>query len=143
MGALALALLLAVPAGASPAAVTGTENIQIVSTSATATTASVIATGVFTDGGVDHPGNKVDTLVLSKGSVKVAHQGPSTAHLNPKTCLLTIVGHGTFKITGGTGAYAKLTGVGTYKLSILAITAKTATGKCTQKKPPTTFQQII
>jgi hypothetical protein len=143
MGASAAALLLAVPAGASPASVTGTENFQIVSTSATSSTSSVIATGVFTDGGVDHGGNKVDTFVLAKGSIKVAHQGPSTAHLNPKTCLLTIVGHGTFKITGGTGRYSKLTGAGTYKLSILAIAAKTATGKCTQKKPPTTFQQII
>lgn len=143
MAAAATALWLAVPAGASSAGVSGTENFQIVSTSATSTTASVIATGVFTDGGVDHMGNKVDTFVFAKGSFKVAHKGPSTAHINPKTCLLTIVGHGTFKISGGTGAYKKISGAGTYKFNILAIAARTATGKCTQKKPPTTFQQII
>jgi hypothetical protein len=142
MAAAATALWLAVPAGATSAGVTGTENIQIVNTSATSSTSSVIATGVFTDGGVDHSGNKVDTIVLSKGSFKVAHKGPSTQHFNPKTCLLTVVGHGTFKISGGTGAYSKLSGSGVYKLNIIAVTAKTA-GKCSMKKPPLAFQQII
>src|SRR5215831_7102025 len=125
MAAAAVALWLAVPAGASSAAVTGTEKFQIMSTSATSSTASVIAAGVFTAGGVDHTGNKVDTFVFSNGSFKVAHKGPSTAHINPKTCLLTITGHGT------------------YKLNILAVAAKTATGKCSQTKPPTAFQQIV
>jgi len=143
MAAAATALWLAVPAGASSAAVTGTENFQLMSTSATSSTSSVIATGVFTAGGVDHTGNKVDTFVFSNGSFKVAHSGPATQHFNPKTCLLTVVGHGTFKLSGGTGAYAKIKGAGTYKLNILAVGAKTATGKCTQKKPPTAFQQII
>ena len=142
MAAAATALWLAVPAGASSAGVTGTENFQIMTTSATSSTASVIASGVFTAGGVDHQGNKADTFVFSNGTLTVAHSGPSTAHLNPKTCLLTIVGHGTFKITGGTGAYAKTSGAGTYKLSILAIAAKVA-GKCSMKKPPTAFQQVV
>ena len=142
MAAAAAALWLAVPAGATSAGVTGTENFQIMSTSATSSTASVIAAGVFTAGGVDHTGNKVDTFVFSNGSFKVAHSGPSTAHLNPKTCLLTIVGHGTFKLSGGTGAYAKISGAGTYKLNILAIAAKVA-GKCSMKKAPTAFQQVV
>jgi hypothetical protein len=143
MAAAATALWLAVPAGASSAHVTGTENLQIVNTSATSNTSSVVATGVFTDGGVDHGGNKVDTIVLSNGSFKVAHKGPSTQHVNPKTCLLTVVGHGTFKITGGTGAYSKLTGAGTYKLNITAVAARNAAGGCSMKKPPLAFQQII
>jgi hypothetical protein len=37
-------------------------------TSATAKTISVIATGVFTAGGVDHMGSKVDTLVFPAGT---------------------------------------------------------------------------
>jgi hypothetical protein len=143
MAAAATALWLAVPAGATSAGVTGTENFQLMSTSATSSTSSVIATGVFTAGGVDHTGNKVDTFVFSNGSFKVAHSGPATQHFNPKTCLLTVVGHGTFKLSGGTGAYAKIKGAGTYKLNILAVAAKTATGKCSQKAPPTAFQQII
>jgi len=142
MAAAAVALWLAVPAGASSAAVSGTENFQIMTTSATSSTASVIAAGVFTAGGVDHTGNKVDTFVFSNGSFKVAHNGPSTQHFNTKTCLLTVVGHGTFKISGGTGAYAKISGAGTYKLNIIAIATKVA-GKCSMKKPPTAFQQIV
>src|SRR5215469_5724375 len=110
MAAAAVALWLAVPAGASPAHATGTEKFQIMTTSATSSTASVIAAGVFTAGGVDHQGNKVDTFVFSNGSVKVSHKGPSTTHINPRTCLLTVVGHGTFKVTGGTGAYANISG---------------------------------
>jgi hypothetical protein len=111
MAALAAALWLAVPAGASSAHASGTENFQIVSTSATSSTASVIASGVFTAGGVDHMGNKVDTLVFSNGSVKVAHSGPSSQKINPKTCLLTVTGHGVFKLTGGTGAMPRALGV--------------------------------
>lgn len=143
MAAGAAALWLAVPAGASSSAVTGTEKFQIMTTSATSSTASVIASGVFTAGGVDQQGNKVDTFVFSNGSFKVAHKGPSTAHINPKTCLVTIVGHGTFKLSGGTGAYANISGAGTYKLNILAVAAKNAAGKCSQKAPPTAFQQIV
>ena len=98
--------------------------------------------GVVTAGGVDHSGSKVDTLVFPKGSFKVAHTGPATQTLNPKTCLLTVTGHGTYKISGGTGAYANITGSGTYTLSILAIVPKSG-GKCSTTMPPATFQQII
>ena len=144
VAAIAAAVWLAVPAGASPAspAVSGTEKFQIMTTSATSSTSSVIARGVVTAGGVDHSGSKVDTLVFPKGSFKVAHTGPATQTLNPKTCLLTVTGHGTYKISGGTGAYASITGSGTYTLSILAIVPKSG-GKCSTTMPPTTFQQII
>lgn len=142
MAAAAAALWLAVPAGATSASVSGTENFQIMTTSATSSTASVIASGVFTAGGVDHQGNKADTFVFSNGSFKVAHKGPSTSHVNPKTCLLTIVGHGTFKISGGTGAYAKISGSGTYKLNIIAVASKVA-GKCSMRKAPQAFQQVV
>jgi hypothetical protein len=140
MATVATALWLAVPAGAT--ATSGTENFQIVSTSATSSTLSVIATGVFTAGGVDHSGKKSDTLVFPTGSFKVAHMGHSKQTLNKKTCLYTNTGTGTFKISGGTGAYKTLTGGGTYKLSILAILASVG-GKCSMKKPPAAFQQIV
>lgn len=111
-------------------------------TSATSSTSSVIARGVFTAGGVDHTGNKVDRLVFPKGSFKVRHTGPAKQTLNRKTCLLTVTGHGTYKISGGTGAYAGIRGHGTYTLSVLAIFPKSG-GKCSTTKAPTTFQQII
>jgi hypothetical protein len=137
------ALWLAVPAGAAagPAA-SGTEHFQIVSTSANSSTASVIATGVFTAGGADHMGNKVDTFVFSNGSFKVAHAGPMRQSVNPKTCLLRVTGHGTYKISGGTGSYAKISGSGTYKLSVMAVLAKSA-GKCSMRKAPLASQEIV
>jgi type IV secretory pathway VirB2 component (pilin) len=139
------ALWLAVPAAASPAgpAVPGTEHFQTITTSFTSNTAGIIATGVFTAGGIRHADSKVDTFVFPKGTFKVPHSGRGgTQTLNPKTCLLTIHAHGIIKISGGTGKYAGIRGHGTYQISILAIEARSG-GKCTLKKPPTSFQQII
>jgi hypothetical protein len=129
-------------ASRAPAA-SGTEHFQLMSTSATSNKASVIATGVFTAGGIDVQGNKVDTFKFAGGSFKVAHSnGKGTQKFNPTTCLMTIQLHGTYKISHGTGKYKGISGHGTYQLSILGIGAK-VNGKCSQKAPPTSFQQII
>ena len=137
------ALWLAGPAGAAAGpAISGTENFQAIS-SATASTRSVIASGVFTKGGVNHVGNKVDTFVFSNGTFKVAHsKGTGRPTLNPKTCLFSATIHGTIALSGGTGAYKGISGKGTYQFNELAILAK-AGGKCTMKKPPTASQVII
>ena len=132
------------PAGAAVRpAVSGTENFQLMTTSATSNTASVIASGVFTAGGVDHMGSKVDTLVFPTGTFKIAHsKGTGKPTLNPKTCLLTLSLHGTIALSGGTGAYKGISGKGTYQFSVLAILARSG-GKCTMKKPPAILQVII
>ena len=138
----AAALWLAVPAGASPArsAVSGTEHFQIMSTSGTSSTASVIATGVFTAGGVARSGTPAGTFVFPAGSFKVVHsKGTGTQTFNRKTCLLTVNLKGTYKIFGGTGKYAGISGSGKYQLSILAVAARSA-GKCTTL---VTFEQIV
>ena len=104
--ATAAALWMTVPAGAAAGheAVSGPEHFQLMTTSATSNTASVIASGVFTAGGVDHMGSKVDTLVFSNGSFKVAHsKGTGKPKLNPKTCLFTVTIRGTIALSGGTG----------------------------------------
>ena len=112
-------------------------------TSATSATVPVIARRVFTDYGVDHTGNTVDTVVLQKGSFKVAHSpGTGPQKLNPKTCLNTINQHGTIRIFHGTGKYRGIHGHGKYHLSLLFIAARVA-GKCSETKPPVAFQQII
>jgi hypothetical protein len=141
--ATAAALWLAVPAGAAagPAA-SGTEHFQAIS-SATSSTRSLIASGVFTKGGVDRVGNKVDTFVFSNGTFKVAHsRGTGKPTLNPKTCLFSATIRGTVALSGGTRAYKGISGKGTYQFNELAILAK-AGGKCTMKKPPTASQVII
>ena len=122
---------------------TGTEHFQMMTTSGTATTDSVIATGLFTAPGVDHEGGSTATFVFPNGTVKVRHsagQGPQS--FNPKSCLLTANIHGTYQLTGGTGHYAGITGHGHYRLSILAIGGRTG-GQCSQSKPPLAWHQVI
>jgi hypothetical protein len=128
---------------ATHSATTGTETFQMMTTSGTSPTASVIASGVFTAPGTDHEGKNSATFTFPSGTVTVKHS-PGTGHqsLNPKTCLLTLNLHGTYTLTGGTGAYAGITGNGTYKLSILAIGARVG-GKCSQSKPPLAWHQVI
>jgi hypothetical protein len=136
----ATALWLAVPAGA--VSVSGTENFQIMTTSATSSTFSVIAHGVFTVAGVDHSGSKVDTLVFPNGSFKMTHTGKARQTFNPKTCLVTISEKAVITLSGGTGAYKDISGKGAAQASILAIGAKSG-GKCSMTKPPVALQQVI
>jgi hypothetical protein len=145
-GAVALSGLAA--ASASPAvtpAVSGTEHFQLMTTSATSNRSSIIARGpVFTGGGVDIQGNTADLVKFPNGTFKIRHssgRGPQT--FDPRTCLLTISLHGTYKLGHGTGHFKGISGHGKYQLRILAIGARNARGKCTQRKPPRVFQQII
>jgi hypothetical protein len=78
--------------GSGPAADradSGTERMRIMTTSATSNAVSVIVTGVFTAGGVDHVGT-VDNLVFPRGTVQI-RRSPATGKqsLNPPACLLT------------------------------------------------------
>src|SRR5579875_2103317 len=122
-------------ASASPAtgaSRSGFESFQLVTTSSRSTApASIIATGLFTAGGVDHPGSKVDTAVFPNGTFKITHsRGTGTQHF-------------TYRLSGGTGAYAGISGHGIYRLSILLVAARNSAGKCSNKLPPAAFQQII
>ena len=142
-GAIAVSGVAAASAAPHTARASGTEQFQIMTTSATSSTSSIIARGVFTAGGVDHSGNKVDTAVFSNGSFKIAHsKGTGSQSFNPKTCLMTISLHGTYTLSGGTGAYAGISGSGKYQLSILGVGARSG-GQCSRTKPPVAFQQII
>ena len=124
--------------------VSGTEHFQMMTTSGTGSTGSVIASGVFTAAGVDHEhSNNTSTFTFSNGTINIKHSsGTGTQHFDPKTCLLTVNFHGTYKLVSGTGKYAGISGSGTYKLNILAIGAKSG-GKCTRNKPPVAFHQVI
>jgi hypothetical protein len=126
-------------------ATASTESFQIMTTSGTSSNFSVIATGAFTAPGVDHENSNGTTaaFVFPNGTVKLRHSaGTGRQSFNPKTCLLTLNLHGTYKLTGGTGKYAGITGGGRYTLSILAVAARSG-GKCSMSKPPLAFQQVI
>ena len=69
-------------------------------------------------------------------------KGTGTQSVNPNTCLLTANLKGNYSLGSGTGAYAGISGSGTYQLSILAIGAKSG-GQCSRTLPPVAFQQVI
>ena len=131
-------------AASTHTAVSGTEHFQMMTTTGTGSTGSVIASGVFTAPAVDHEGpNNIGTFTFSNGTITVKHSnGTGTQTFNPKTCLLTVNQHGTYKLQSGTGAYAGISGSGKYQLSILAIGAKSG-GTCVKNKPPVAFHQVI
>ena len=133
----------AAPTGAS-AAVSGTEHFQMMTTTGTGSTGSVIASGVFTAPAVDHEhANNTSTFTFANGTILIKHSnGTGTQHFDPKTCLMTINLHGTYKLVSGTGKYTGITGNGTYQLSILAIGARSG-GTCSKTKPPVAFHQVI
>ena len=143
-GAIALSGTLAATAAPSSSSASGIEHFQIMSTSATATKDTVIAYGVFTAGGVDiTTSNTTDTFKFPDGTIKVRHSsGTGPQSFNRHTCLLTVHQHGTYTLVSGTGKYAGISGHGTFHLDILAVGARSH-GKCTQKKPPVTFELIV
>lgn len=105
-GAIATTGVMAATAAPHRTAVSGTESFQAMTTRATGTP-SVIASGVFTAAGVDHENEKAGTakFVFPNGTVSLKHSpGKGTQSLNPKTCLFTLNFHGTYALTGGTGA---------------------------------------
>jgi hypothetical protein len=145
---LAAVIGLAVPAGAAPAApavASGTEHVQIMTTSATAVSEPAIGWGVFTGAGTDHLGHgSTDTFTFPGGSFKVTSSSPAgPSSLNPKTCLFQAAGKGTYTISGGTGRYKSISGHGRYTISDLGIDARTKSGACNQNAAPIAFQQVI
>jgi hypothetical protein len=147
-GAVAVSGLTAASAAtAAPAvrpSVSGVEFFQIMTTSATGNQ-SIIALGkVFTAGGVNHPGSKTDLAVFPGGTFKIRHfRGHGTTHVNLTTCLFRLNRHGTYKLRGGTGKYAGISGHGRYRLRIRVVFARNANGHCSNSKPPVAFQEII
>ena len=145
-GAIALSGIVAAAAAphAAQAGTSGIEHFQIMSTSATATKDTVIAHGVFTAGGVDiSTSNTRDTFKFPNGTIRIRHSaGTGPQSFNRRTCLLTVHQHGTYRLLGGTGKYAGISGHGRFRLDVLAVGARSH-GKCTQNKPPVALEQIV
>jgi len=144
----AAAVALASPAGAAPipsrTATTGLERIQIMTTSGTSATLSVIADGLFTAGGVVDQGVGMGTVVLPGGTFVLKHSkpvGPQTQ--NAKTCLYTDNGHGTFTLIDGTGAYKGISGHGKFTVSVLDIQPRSKSGACDESAAPAAYEQVI
>jgi hypothetical protein len=143
-GAIALSGTLAAAAAPSSSGVSGIEHFQAMSTDPTGAKTTVIAHGVFTAGGVDiTTSNTTDTFKFPNGTIRVRHSaGTGPQSFNRHTCLITVHQHGTYRLVGGTGKYAGISGHGRFHVDILAVAARSH-GKCTQNKPPAAFELII
>jgi hypothetical protein len=148
LSALAAAGVLAIcgPAAASAAApaarpgFSGTEHFEILGTSPSSPRASMIATGAFTAGGV-HVGVNNGKAVFPGGTFKMkVHVGHSKRSFSRKTCLFRVSERGTYKISGGTGKYAGITGSGKFAGSVLAVFARDSRGKCAMNSRPAAWQ---
>jgi hypothetical protein len=135
-------------ASAHPAgpAVSGTEHLYLMTTSATSNKAAVIVDGLFTAGGTDLMGNTVDKIVLPGGTFKIHHPGGNSGKpkVNPLTCLFTLKQAGLrFTVSGGTGRYKGITGSGRAVLSIIAVLGRNSHGKGSYTAKPQGWQQTI
>jgi hypothetical protein len=146
-GALTFAGLTTASAGTARhhGVISGIEHFQLMTTSATSNKEKIIALGkVFTAGGIDHEGSKVDRVVFPGGTFKIRHsRGKGKQQFNPRTCLAVIQLHGTYKLFRGTGNFAGLRGHGKYQLSIVFVAARNSRGRCSEKKAPVAYQQVI
>jgi hypothetical protein len=121
-------------AGAS----TPTEYFTAVSTSPTATAATVVAAGPISASGTDVVlGAHRDKFVFPAGTLTIRHE-PLTEKqtFDSRTCVGTFTETGTYVISRGTGAYAHVTGSGRYK-------AYAIFQGCDKSAPPTSFVQTI
>ena len=115
------------------------------STNATASTRVIIGSGLFTAGGVDHESSDgmTETFVFPGGSFKLKVVSVTgSQQVNAKTCLITITRHVGYKLAGGTGKFAGISGHGTGVAHILGVAARWG-GKCSQNKAPVAFEQTI
>ena len=114
------------------------------STVATSTKLSVIATGRFTAGDIGIPGKAVDKLVFLGGTVKIKfHSTTFKANLNNRTCLFTEFQRGRYQRSDGTGSYTGIRGSGAFEVHILGVFARNSKGQCTHLSAPATYQSVV
>jgi len=147
---LALAAALASEAGLALASagpgISRHENFRVVSTSETAKTQSMIATGSFTDGGGAVLGGTVhgvatDVVHLFRGSFEITrHIRFRTPPAPPRQCMLNITETGTYTLSHGTGRYAGIRGTGAFSSRLALVFARSGPVNCGKT---IAFQQIM
>jgi hypothetical protein len=131
-------------ATAHPAA-SGTEHFNLMTTEPSNAKYVIIASGVFTAGGIDTSGSTTDVARFANGSFKVHHGGALhiiKMHANLKTCLAVFEGRAPITLSNGTGAYKGLSGSGTATINELEIGSRSH-GQCNFNANPLTNEQTI
>lgn len=105
---------------------------------------SVIATGFFTDGGTVNIFSPKPEIRLGAGTLRFTENvTPGKVKLNHATCLLTIAARGTYRLSHGTGKYARLRGSGRFTTTGRLVYPRKANGSCASSRRPLAFQGII
>jgi hypothetical protein len=131
-------------ASARPAS-SGTEHFSLMTTQPSARKYTVIASGVFTAGGVDTSGNTTDTARFANGSFKIHHGGKFKIlkeQVNEKTCLAVFEAKASITLGSGTGAYKGISGSGSALINEVAIFRRTK-GSCNPNVNPLVNEQTI
>ena len=102
------------------------------------TPATVVATGPIHAKGTDIVlSDTEDRITFPDGTISLTHDPKSSGESSdPVTCLFTFRERGTYKITGGTGAYEGARGHGKYRVKGLAV-------GCDESAPPEVFMLRI
>jgi hypothetical protein len=115
--------------------VSGSEHFRIISVAASSRRLSVLATGAFTAGGYEVPGQvaglrATDKMVFPNGTFLVSRRiTKQVLPLPTSSCQISETIRGSLSVSGGTGAYRGLRGGGGFVLRISGVLRKSG-GKC-------------
>jgi hypothetical protein len=111
----------------------GSEHFTLMASLTKTGEASIIATGLFTDGGtidIGKPGRSAD-MKLGRGTIRlVSNNGGGFTKVNTATCLMTQTGSGSYKLSHGTGKYAGINGSGHFSTTIRSVSRHKRDGSC-------------
>jgi hypothetical protein len=102
------------------------------------TPATVVANGPIHAKGTDAVISETkDVLTFPDGTISLTHDPKSASEgFDPATCTFRFTERGTYKVTGGTGAYAGATGHGKYRVKGIGV-------GCDENAPPEVFMLRI
>jgi hypothetical protein len=121
----------------------GTERFTFMGTSTRTGLFSVIATGIFADGGTVNIFAPEPEIRLANGTIRLhAHTAQARNKLSKPTCILTITAHGTYHLGRGTGRYHGISGNGSFTTGVREIHSRKANGACASGHP-LAFQATI
>jgi hypothetical protein len=133
------------PSAARPPAASGAEHFRIISVAASSRRQSVLATGAFTAGGYQVPGQVIalratDKMVFPNGTFLITRRiTKQVLPLPTSSCQIAETIRGTLSIGSGTGSYRGISGSGAFLLQISGVIRKSH-GQC--GGPMTVYQSI-
>jgi hypothetical protein len=144
-GATVLVTSVGLAAASARPASSANEHFTLMTTQPSASKYTIIASGVFTAGGVDTSGSTTDTATFHNGSFKIYHGGKFKIlkeQLSQKTCLGLFEARASITLGHGTGAYKGISGSGSALINELAVFKRTK-GTCNGNANPVSNEQTI